>query len=48
VPTLRAGSNSSIQQAAVRHIITGVVDALLKDKTKTFTVGLCTLNQVAP
>ena len=31
------GSNSSIQQAAVRHIITGVVDALEKDPAKTFT-----------
>lgn len=31
------GSNASIQPAAVRHIISGVVDALLKDPSKTFT-----------
>ena len=39
------GSNTSIQNAAVRNIITAVVDALLADPTKRFVyvemVGLC-------
>ena len=30
------GANASIQHAAVRHILTSVVDALLADPTKTF------------